>query len=64
MHNDVALIKLAQQVTFTEFISPVCLPLAEELVGKPDSSRNFTAIGWGTTEKGQEQPGELRNEYD
>lgn len=52
-----ALIKLAKPVTFTEYISPVCLPLAEEFRNRQDSGKTFTAVGWGTTEKGQDEPG-------
>ncbi|XP_065089946.1 CLIP domain-containing serine protease B4-like [Ochlerotatus camptorhynchus] len=46
-HNDIALVKLATPVTFTEFISPVCLPSAEKLRTKSETGRKFTAVGWG-----------------
>ncbi|XP_065073861.1 serine protease 7-like [Ochlerotatus camptorhynchus] len=47
--NDVALMKLPRPVGFTEFISPVCLPLSEDLQEKPKIGRIFTVIGWGNT---------------
>ncbi|XP_062543203.1 phenoloxidase-activating factor 1-like isoform X2 [Armigeres subalbatus] len=56
-HYDIALIKLANSVTFTEYISPVCLPLTEELQTQPEQGKIFTVIGWGTTERGQDAPG-------
>uniref|UniRef100_A0A1W7R8K7 limulus clotting factor C n=1 Tax=Aedes albopictus TaxID=7160 RepID=A0A1W7R8K7_AEDAL len=46
-HNDIALVKLADPVTFTEFISPVCIPMAEKLRTKSENGRKFTAVGWG-----------------
>ncbi|XP_019553316.3 CLIP domain-containing serine protease B4 [Aedes albopictus] len=56
-HNDVALVKLATKVKFSEFISPVCLPLTATLKSKTEAGRTFTIVGWGTTETGVEQPG-------
>lgn len=58
-HNDIALVKLATRVQFTEFISPVCLPLTAKLKSKTEAGRTFTIVGWGTTETGVEQPGKL-----
>lgn len=46
-HNDIALLKLENPVTFTEFISPVCLPMSQKLLTKSESGRKFTAVGWG-----------------
>lgn len=63
LHNDVALIKLAKTITFTEYISPVCLPLTEELRSQPEQGKIFTVIGWGTTERGQEAPGVYGSRY-
>ncbi|KXJ84501.1 CLIP domain-containing serine protease B4 [Aedes albopictus] len=63
IHYDVALIKLANAVTFSEYISPVCLPLTDELRNLPDAGRTFTAVGWGTTEKGQDDPGVYGSRY-
>ncbi|XP_019553308.2 CLIP domain-containing serine protease HP8 [Aedes albopictus] len=56
-HNDLALIKLPRKVSFTEFISPVCLPVAEELQKQSETGKIFTVVGWGTTERGTEKPG-------
>lgn len=53
--NDIALIRLPTPVNFTEFISPVCLPLTEDLQGHPNVGRVFTVIGWGDTENEAEE---------
>lgn len=63
VHYDIALIKLAENVTFTEFISPVCLPLTAELQKAPEKGRNFTVVGWGATQRGQQSPGVFGNQY-
>ncbi|XP_055604081.1 CLIP domain-containing serine protease B4-like [Uranotaenia lowii] len=51
-HNDIALIKLERQVQFTEFISPVCLPLVKDLRTMREASKKFTVVGWGARERG------------
>lgn len=53
IHNDIAIIKLAKKVIFTEYISPVCIPIADNLRIKADIGMIFTIIGWGITEIGQ-----------
>lgn len=63
LHNDIALIKLAKPVNFTEFISPICLPLTADLQNQADEGKQFTVIGWGTTERGQEVPGVYGSRY-
>lgn len=52
--NDIALLKLPRPVSFSEFISPVCLPLSEDLQDQLKIGRIFTVIGWGVTEKGSD----------
>ena len=41
--NDIALIRLAQKVNFTEFIRPICLHQQ-----KSDENLKFRVAGWGT----------------
>ncbi|EAT32410.1 AAEL015432-PA [Aedes aegypti] len=53
IHYDMALIKLAKP----------CVPLAEEFRNRQDSGKTFTAVGWGTTEKGQDEPGVYGSRY-
>lgn len=48
--NDIALIRLAADVKFNEFVKPICLPQTKELIGHNTTGELFTAIGWGKTE--------------
>ncbi|CAH2094429.1 unnamed protein product [Euphydryas editha] len=52
--HDIALLKLEEPVTFTNFIQPVCLPTTEYVM-KQDylSDSYYWAVGWGLTEYGQ-----------
>lgn len=58
-HNDIALVKLADPVTFTEFISPVCIPMTEKLRTKSENGRKFTAVGWGDIKHDAKNRGEF-----
>lgn len=46
--NDVALIKLATPVTFSPFVSPMCLPWTEPNI--LDGGVRLLALGWGYTD--------------
>uniref|UniRef100_T1D4G1 Putative transmembrane protease n=1 Tax=Psorophora albipes TaxID=869069 RepID=T1D4G1_9DIPT len=48
--NDIALIKLNESVTFTDTMSPVCLPRDKVARNKDTNGLTFTAVGWGNTE--------------
>lgn len=43
LDNDIAIIKLATQVKFNKYVSPICLPFE----GQDFTGRIATAIGWG-----------------
>lgn len=43
-YNDIALLRLSQDVPFTDFVKPICLPKTDRL-----GSKAWVA-GWGTTE--------------
>lgn len=49
---DIALIRLDRYVTFTDFVSPVCLPTQTDLRTKTFDSSKMDVTGWGTTEEG------------
>lgn len=49
---DIALIRLAREVTFTEFIAPVCLPLDSAARSLNITGAKLFAAGWGNTENG------------
>lgn len=45
--NDIAVLKLSRPVTFTKYISPVCLPY-DSLRGEVLDGKSAFAIGYGT----------------
>jgi len=45
--NDIALLKLEDELTFTDEITPICLPSSDAVVGT-----TCTVTGWGTTSSG------------
>lgn len=51
--NDIALLRLAQPATFTYFIRPVCLPVAQHLRNKNYDGLLLEVAGWGKTENGK-----------
>ena len=50
-HHDIALIRLNADVTYTDFIRPVCLPLAGIATRRSsfDTGELLTVAGWGRT---------------
>ncbi|XP_011189235.1 spaetzle-processing enzyme [Zeugodacus cucurbitae] len=48
--NDIALLRLAQEVEYTNFISPICLPLQADAVQKLYENVAAEVAGWGQTE--------------
>lgn len=51
--NDIALLRLAQPVTFTDWIKPVCLPTSNNLRSISYDNVNLDVSGWGKTENGK-----------
>ncbi|KAL1117166.1 hypothetical protein AAG570_004493 [Ranatra chinensis] len=47
--SDIALIRLRENVTFTKFIQPICLPITEELLQRDYVGYNPFVSGWGAT---------------
>ena len=54
--NDFAIIKLASPVTFSDRVSPICLPSAST----DYDSKVATVTGWGTLSSGGSQPNILQ----
>jgi len=57
-HHDIAIIILAEPVTFERTIHPVCLPASDELVYKGERT---THAGWGMTHVGSGQSRYLKH---
>lgn len=51
--NDVALLRLARSVRFTDFVKPICLPLSNNLKNQNFDSQPLEVAGWGKTENGE-----------
>uniref|UniRef100_A0A2S2NA03 Venom protease n=1 Tax=Schizaphis graminum TaxID=13262 RepID=A0A2S2NA03_SCHGA len=57
--NDIGLVILKNDITFTTFIQPICLPLSPVLKNDIGNNLPFVA-GWGTTENGGKQSSSLK----
>ncbi|XP_065094256.1 CLIP domain-containing serine protease B4-like [Ochlerotatus camptorhynchus] len=51
IQHDIAMIKLARPVTFTNFISPICLPWSESHMNPLESGRILRVVGWNIVEE-------------
>jgi len=49
-HNDIALLRLARYVTYTDFVRPICLPVESALRNSNENGKRFVVAGWGKTE--------------
>ncbi|XP_055586939.1 serine protease easter-like [Uranotaenia lowii] len=48
-YNDIALLRMAQSVPYTDFIKPICLPRSDDLKTKNTIGQKFQVAGWGRT---------------
>ena len=46
-HNDIALLRLAQPVTFSEFVAPICLPFESAARDNNFVNQTLSVAGWG-----------------
>ncbi|XP_053676746.1 CLIP domain-containing serine protease B15-like [Anopheles nili] len=49
--NDICILRLAMDVTYHDYIRPICLPFSLEVQNLPIALENFTVTGWGETEE-------------
>ncbi|KAL3285737.1 hypothetical protein HHI36_000264 [Cryptolaemus montrouzieri] len=49
-YHDIGLLRLATEVTYTQFINPICLPLSNQERRKSYTGLRLTVAGWGKTE--------------
>ncbi|KYB29266.1 serine protease P8 [Tribolium castaneum] len=56
-YHDIALIKLKRQVSYTDFIKPICLPGKSE---KTSVGKRLAVAGWGRTEYASNSPVKLK----
>ncbi|KFB35198.1 serine protease 14 [Anopheles sinensis] len=51
-HNDIALIRMAWDVTYSLSVLPTCLSLSERIINTNHEDTATIAVGWGRTETG------------
>ncbi|KAL3286007.1 hypothetical protein HHI36_000521 [Cryptolaemus montrouzieri] len=49
---DIALLRLKEDIVYTDYIRPICLPVTAEEKRKTYYGQNLTVAGWGKTENG------------
>lgn len=49
-YHDIGLLRLKDEVSFTDFIKPICLPTTEEERAKTYTRERLDVAGWGRTE--------------
>lgn len=47
--NDIALIRLAKSISFTDWIKPICLPVEKRLQNLNYDEIGLQTVGWGHT---------------
>lgn len=48
--NDICILRLASDVTFNDYVRPICLPFDPDVQQLPIVDEIFTVTGWGETE--------------
>lgn len=51
-YHDIALLRLTEDLKYTEFIRPICLPFSDHLRKQDLTKLRFYVAGWGRTEMG------------
>ncbi|KAF7263934.1 hypothetical protein GWI33_000889 [Rhynchophorus ferrugineus] len=61
-YHDIALLRLAREVKFSDYIRPICLPRVPTLLSKSYVNKNLIVAGWGKTENRSESNIKLKLE--
>lgn len=48
--HDIALLRLNETVTYTQWIRPICLPYSTEMIELDLNGKELELVGWGKTE--------------
>ncbi|KAF2896027.1 hypothetical protein ILUMI_10148 [Ignelater luminosus] len=48
-YHDIALLRLAEHVNYTDFIKPICIPMTDDLINRNYTGFSLTVAGWGGT---------------
>lgn len=48
--HDITLLRLAEDVEFSKYVRPICLPFDDTIKAMPIDDEDFTVTGWGATE--------------
>lgn len=59
-HNDIALLRLARNVPFNDFVKPICLPTNASLKQSTFEGYDMEVAGWGKTETRSESDVKLK----
>lgn len=62
--NDIALLRLAQNVVYSDFIRPICLPVNANLRSATFNGITMDVAGWGKTESGSSSSIKLKASVD
>ncbi|XP_019559533.3 CLIP domain-containing serine protease B15 [Aedes albopictus] len=56
--HDIALLQLEKEVTISQYVKPICLPLDSslQLMSMKEEDKQYTVVGWGETELGNKSP--------
>lgn len=58
--NDIALVRLDRNVSWSHYVQPICLPAQESLMTRNIVGHKLTAAGWGRTETGEPSDTKLK----
>ncbi|XP_050077993.1 CLIP domain-containing serine protease B15 [Anopheles maculipalpis] len=60
--NDICILRLASDVTFNDYVRPICLPFDLAIQQLPVADEIFTVTGWGETE--ERRPSDVQKHVD